>query len=152
MKYLIIAILLQSGSGVFAQQKPLPTVKRISTASDTIKKTEIEYQILQKNLKKLETQKQQLLSLMHEYDQLQTTVLSQIAVVEDVYNATDVVKNKIDARLNATKEMHENQMSFNLQYLQLQSQMQHENRSYTAISNIMKTKHDTVKNSISNIR
>jgi hypothetical protein len=30
--------------------------------------------------------------------------------------------------------------------------MQHENRSYTAISNIMKTKHDTVKNSISNIR
>ena len=35
---------------------------------------------------------------------------------------------------------------------QLQSQMQSENRSYTAVSNIMKTKHDTVKNSISNIR
>jgi type I site-specific restriction endonuclease len=46
----------------------------------------------------------------------------------------------------------EAQMAFNLQYLQLQSQMQHENRSYTAISNIMKTKHDTVKNSISNVR
>ena len=43
-------------------------------------------------------------------------------------------------------------MSFNLQYLQLQSQMQNENRSYSMISNIMKTKHDTVKNSISNIR
>ena len=54
--------------------------------------------------------------------------------------------------LCATKQMQETQMSFNLQYLQLQSQMQHENRSYTAISNIMKTKHDTVKNSISNIR
>ena len=54
--------------------------------------------------------------------------------------------------LNATRQMQETQMSFNLQYLQLQSQMQHENRSYTAISNIMKTKHDTVKNSISNIR
>lgn len=54
--------------------------------------------------------------------------------------------------LAATKQMQETQMSFNLQYLQLQSQMQHENRSYTAISNIMKTKHDTVKNSISNIR
>jgi hypothetical protein len=52
----------------------------------------------------------------------------------------------------ATKQMHETQMSFNLQYLQLQSQMQHENRTYTAVSNIMKTKHDTVKNSISNIR
>jgi hypothetical protein len=54
--------------------------------------------------------------------------------------------------LAATKNMQETQMSFNLQYLQLQSQMQHENRSYTAISNIMKTKHDTVKNSINNVR
>lgn len=54
--------------------------------------------------------------------------------------------------MNATKEMQDTQMSFNLQYLQLQSQMQNENRSYTAISNIMKTKHDTVKNSISNVR
>ena len=57
-----------------------------------------------------------------------------------------------DQLMTATKQMQETQMSFNLQYLQLQSQMQHENRSYTAISNIMKTKHDTVKNSISNVR
>jgi hypothetical protein len=53
---------------------------------------------------------------------------------------------------DATKQMQETQMSFNLQYLQLQNQMQNESRSYTAVSNIMKTKHDTVKNSISNIR
>ena len=52
----------------------------------------------------------------------------------------------------ATQQMQETQMSFNLQYLQLQSQMQNENRQYTMVSNIMKTKHDTVKNSISNIR
>ncbi len=57
-----------------------------------------------------------------------------------------------DALLAATKQMQETQMSFNLQFLQLQSQMQQENRSYTAVSNIMKTKHDTVKNSISNVR
>jgi hypothetical protein len=52
----------------------------------------------------------------------------------------------------ATQQMQETQMSFDLQYLQLQSQMQNENRSYTAVSNIMKTKHDTVKNSIGNVR
>ncbi|NTU57575.1 MAG: hypothetical protein HGB00_01430 [Chlorobiaceae bacterium] len=52
----------------------------------------------------------------------------------------------------ASRSMQEMQMSFNLQYLQLQSQMQDENRSYTMISNIMKNKHDTVKNSINNIR
>lgn len=46
----------------------------------------------------------------------------------------------------------ETQMNFNLQYLQLQSQMQNQSRAYSTLSNIMKTKHDTVKNSISNIR
>jgi len=54
--------------------------------------------------------------------------------------------------LAVTKQMKEDQMSFNLQYLQLQNQMQNENRQFTMVSNIMKTKHDTVKNSISNIR
>ena len=54
--------------------------------------------------------------------------------------------------LTATREMQEMNMSFNLQYLQLQSQMQNENRQYSMVSNIMKTKHDTVKNSISNVR
>lgn len=57
-----------------------------------------------------------------------------------------------DQLINATKQMQETQMSFNLQYLQLQLQMQNENRSFTAVSNIMKTKHDTVKNSINNVR
>ena len=52
----------------------------------------------------------------------------------------------------ATKQMQETQMSFNLQYLQLQESMQNENRQYTMASNIMKTKQDTVKNSIGNIR
>jgi len=54
--------------------------------------------------------------------------------------------------LTATSQMQETQMSFNLQYLQLQNSMQNENRQYTMVSNIMKTKHDTVKNSINNIR
>ena len=54
--------------------------------------------------------------------------------------------------MQATQQMQTTQMNLNLQYLQLQSQTQNENRNYTAVSNIMKTKHDTVKNSISNIR
>lgn len=36
--------------------------------------------------------------------------------------------------------------------LKLQYQMQQENMQYTSISNVMKGKHDTVKNSISNVR
>jgi hypothetical protein len=51
----------------------------------------------------------------------------------------------------AMKDMEQSQVSFNVQYRQLLSQLQEENRSYTAVSNVIKTKHDTVKNSISNI-
>jgi hypothetical protein len=54
--------------------------------------------------------------------------------------------------LQATKNMQETQMSFNLQYLQLQNSMQNENRQFTMVSNIMKTKHDTAKNIISNMK
>ncbi len=43
-------------------------------------------------------------------------------------------------------------MSFNLQYLQLQENMQQESRQRTMFSNIMKTKHDTAENAINNIR
>lgn len=46
----------------------------------------------------------------------------------------------------------ETQQSFNQQYLQLQSQMQKDNRAYSAGSDveIVKTKHDIVQKSLSN--
>lgn len=50
------------------------------------------------------------------------------------------------------ERMQEMNQSFNMQYLQLQQNMQDESRRFTLISNIMKTKHDTAKNSISNVR
>jgi hypothetical protein len=53
---------------------------------------------------------------------------------------------------DAIQKMDEMSQSFNLQYLQLQQQMQNENRQFTMVSNIMKTKHDTAKNAIANIR
>lgn len=56
------------------------------------------------------------------------------------------------ALLEAVQQMERLQMSFNLQYLALQQKMQDESRRFTLLSNIMKTKHDTAKNSISNIR
>jgi hypothetical protein len=54
--------------------------------------------------------------------------------------------------LDQTKGMQEMMQSFNLQYLQLQEKMQQENRSFSTVSNVMKTKHDTAKSSISNVR
>ncbi len=43
-------------------------------------------------------------------------------------------------------------MSFNLQYLMLQDKISQENKQFSMLSNIMKNKHDTAKNSINNIR
>ncbi|MBI3072912.1 MAG: hypothetical protein HYY84_12430 [Deltaproteobacteria bacterium] len=39
----------------------------------------------------------------------------------------------------------------NLQYLQLQQELQEENRRFTTLSNMLKVKHDTAKAAISNI-
>lgn len=54
--------------------------------------------------------------------------------------------------VQAIKQLEEMNQSFNLQYLGLQQQMQDESRRFTLVSNIMKTNHDTAKNSISNVR
>jgi hypothetical protein len=40
----------------------------------------------------------------------------------------------------------------NMTYLKLQEQMQAENRRFTTLSNVMKARHETAKNSINNIR
>jgi hypothetical protein len=54
--------------------------------------------------------------------------------------------------IEAARQMGEMSQSFNIQYLDLQKQMQDENRRYTLVSNIMKTKHDTAKSAINNVR
>ena len=98
----------------------------------------------------------QLKALVKSHEKTQNRFIKQVSSIAEGIgagsNGSAAGGGSQDQLLNATKKMQETQMSFNLQYLQLQSQMQQENRSYTAISSIMKTKHDTVKNSVSNIR
>ncbi len=123
-------------------------------------KAEPGYIQLQNELKQLEQQSAQLLTLIHNFNEQQKQFITQLEKLEKNYDEmtkgnltnADDGGNSQNQLMAATRQMQETQMSFNLQYLQLQSQMQNENRSYTAVSNIMKTKHDTVKNSISNIR
>ena len=40
----------------------------------------------------------------------------------------------------------------NMQFLQLQQQMQQENQKFTTLSNVLKARHETAKNAIGNIR
>ena len=54
--------------------------------------------------------------------------------------------------LAATRALQQEARTFNLQYLQLQESMQRESREFTALSNVMKVKHDSAKSAIDNIR
>ena len=51
----------------------------------------------------------------------------------------------------ATRALQQEARTFNLQYLQLQEGMQRESREFTALSNVMRVKHDTAKSAINNI-
>ncbi len=64
------------------------------------------------------------------------------------------IREAVDQRglVEEAKRFQEMSMSFNMQYLALQQKIQDESRRLAMLSNIMKTKHDTAKNSISNIR
>ena len=140
---------------------------QVATSGDSLTKADVlafenseaEYKEVQKALKNLEQQQKKLLENMETLDAQQKALVSQIEKLEAGYDAVNAAtpsksaKRKSSAPIaNATKAIQEMQISFNMQYLQLQQQMQNENRSYTAVSNIMKTKHDTAKNSVSNVR
>ena len=53
---------------------------------------------------------------------------------------------------SAMKELNNKMEAMNMQFLALQESLNAAGNQYSAISNVLKTKHDTVKNSINNIR
>ncbi len=55
----------------------------------------------------------------------------------------------VDGGIESTLNQTANQ---NLYFLELQERMSAESRNYSAISNVLKARHDTVKNAIGNIR
>ncbi len=54
--------------------------------------------------------------------------------------------------LSATKALQEANWQFSLEYLNLQEKVQNENRYFSTVSNIMRTRHDSAKNAINNLR
>lgn len=74
----------------------------------------------------------------------------------DLDKMDGIVEKEFDAHadlLNAMKKVErEKRMSFGVPISRLQEAMQAENRKYESVSNVLKTRHDTAKNSIGNIR
>ncbi len=48
-------------------------------------------------------------------------------------------------------EMQKENQSFNLEYFELQNELQSDNRRFTTLSNLMKARHDTAKSAINNM-
>jgi uncharacterized protein YukE len=65
------------------------------------------------------------------------------AAIEDILRSGQSIQS---AKLRALDT------AFNTQYLKIQMHMQRENQIFTSVSNVLKTRHDTAKNSIGNIR
>lgn len=57
-----------------------------------------------------------------------------------------------DSDYDAMKQLQDESKEMNTFFLQLQQKMQQENRRFTTLSNIMKSKHDTARSAINNIR
>jgi hypothetical protein len=115
---------------------------------------------VKKTLQELNEDLQQNLTTLEGYSTSMSQLNEEIGriIKENVENSMSILES-IRAHINspsdliiATQKMQEMQMSFNLQYLMLQNKISHENRQFSMVSNIMKTKHDTAKNSINNIR
>jgi hypothetical protein len=53
---------------------------------------------------------------------------------------------------NVLADLRAAEESASSKLLKLQMQMQRENRVFTSVSNILKTRHDTAKSSIGNVR
>ena len=54
--------------------------------------------------------------------------------------------------LATAQSMQRESQAFNLQLLELQEDVQQENRRFTTVSNVLRAKHDTAKAAVSNIR
>jgi hypothetical protein len=54
--------------------------------------------------------------------------------------------------LATAQAMQRESQVFNLQLLELQEDVQQENRRFTTVSNVLRAKHDTAKAALSNIR
>lgn len=155
MKTIFVSLLVIIAFSASAQD---PNIKANVVTKKTIpaekwEQLNYDYLQLQNEMKELQVQQAKIQAIMKDmqsYDQKMKSFSQKIKIWEKEIDAAGAIKKA--ELFNATKQMQETQMSFNLQYLQLQNHMQTENRRFTMISNIMKTKHDTAKNSISNIK
>jgi len=65
--------------------------------------------------------------------------------------APDSMPGAGDDQIQQMFDQQQQSQAFNLQYLELQNQIQQDNREFSTLSNLMKARHDTAKSAINNM-
>ncbi len=104
------------------------------------------------DLSKMDEIHQRLLQHFNELSSLYTTLAAQTSDGPTLGTSSGASGGSEQDLMNATQQMQETQMGFNLQYLMLQENIQNDAREYAALSNLMKTKVDTMKNILDNTK
>lgn len=79
-----------------------------------------------------------------------SNIKSQRIALSDLYESLDAIE--MSERNAATNTIQQRSRQVDQQLMQLQSSLQKLGATYSSISNVLKTRHETAKNSISNIR
>lgn len=112
-------------------------------------------------------------SLREGYESLQINQAKLESLIASITKSSEALGNKLEEYQDAFQQvlgeiisladnpgdsiavagrLQQMNMSFSLQYLQIQQKIQQEAREFNLLSNIMKTRHEAAKNSINNIR
>ena len=145
---LILCALLGFGRAVSAQPHSADAQLEINTREDLIRVMTL----MEDDLAAMVNSHEAGLEAARRLAKLALGLSRRVESVAKIAAAVETGEGSTANLLNAMKAMQEMNMQFNLQYLELQENMQHENRQFTMMSNIMKVKHDTSKSSINNIR
>jgi len=65
---------------------------------------------------------------------------------------TDAAGTSGNSQYDAMRQLQEQSRDMNMFFLELQQKMQAENRRFTTVSNVLKSRHDTARSAINNIR
>lgn len=159
---LTIAILATiTAPELFAQsqtvdKQSIPSVRQaVSTnpapaRNETIKQTLLQsHESLAQDLSTLEAYFQELSSL-NEQLALQVSALQR--TLSDCSGKVQTREVASGTTSSLTQQTRESLSRQTMELLALQQKMQQQNRQYTTLSNVMKTRHDTAKSTINNIR
>ncbi|MCD6499435.1 MAG: hypothetical protein J7M25_14175 [Deltaproteobacteria bacterium] len=67
-------------------------------------------------------------------------------------SGTDAAGTSGNSQYDAMRQLQEQSRDMNMFFLELQQKMQAENRRFTTVSNVLKSRHDTARSAINNIR